>query len=117
MKINSDFHWLVGFLEGEGSFGCYRKNAVSITIGQVQREPLDRALRIFGSGKIYTYQVKNPNAKPLNYLKVVGVDAAGWMMVLYSFMSTRRKEQIKKALSTWKHRKNTQNNSYYLRAA
>ncbi len=51
-------HWAAGFLALEESFGNERAQ-VCVKAAQVQREPLERLLALFG-GKIYACKKKNP---------------------------------------------------------
>ena len=102
-----ELYWAAGFLEGEGSFHAdSRLRAIVITCGQVNREPLERLQKLIG-GSIH---VRKPvrklfaNAQPLSALVVSGTMAAAWAMTLYSLMSEKRKEQIRKALELWRDR-------------
>ena len=89
----TDYAWAAGFLEGEG---CFRKNGGSqcVVVPQVNMEPLVRLQAWFGGriGRTHTREF------PINTWTVTGSRARGVMMTLYSFMSSRRKEQIRRAL-------------------
>lgn len=93
----ADITWAAGFMEGEGSF-------ISRTIGnevratQVNLEPLKKLQILFG-GTI------RPVKRPLGYRwsqcyiwKVCGARARGLAMTLYTFMSSKRKTQLRKML-------------------
>lgn len=98
-----ELYWAAGFLEGEGSFGCYgRLNNYKVECGQVQREPLERLQRIFGGG-IHLKPAKGRHQAIYHWL-AQGGRAASVAMTLWALMSPRRKEQIERALTTWKSR-------------
>ena len=103
-----DLYWAAGFLEGEGWFGWSKqgKGKPVITCSQVQREPLDRLMRIFGSN-IYERKAqtlaKHPLGKgPMWCWQTSGRKAAAIMMTLYSLMSPKRQTQIIESLDKWK---------------
>ena len=94
--------WTAGFLDGEGCFRAiksYRKagkkhgNSHVIMVSQKTRDQLDFLKSLFG-GSIY----HNKNRDIFQWTRG-GPDARGLMMMVYPFMSQRRKEQIKTALS------------------
>jgi len=89
--------WLVGFLEGEGSF-LYTSNSIRISVSQKQLEPLERITSMV-EGR--TYNTKHGN---IYYWCLYGEKAVALMYIVYSFMSPRRKGQIKDAVSKWKAR-------------
>ena len=93
-----DLGWAAGFLEGEGSFhpahGSGAINAV-----QVQREPLDLLLTLFG-GSVRLFKRQRIRDKPTWTWYVSGTRARGVMQTLYPLMSDRRRKQIVKVLRT-----------------
>lgn len=90
-----DIAWAAGFLEGEGCFTW--KDTECIVAPQVQREPLSRLASLFGG------TIRDRHGRGQVEWAVSGSRARGVMMTIYSFMSPRRKEQIKRALSGKKH--------------
>ena len=94
-----DLEWAAGFLEGEGHFrstkGRFGTQQCHAT--QVQREPLERLLRLFG-GVIHGHTKPTTTHQRSWRWWTTGSRARGVMMTLYSLMSTRRKEQIRVAL-------------------
>jgi len=98
MVSTADIHWVAGFLEGEGSFTASHNvhgTAVTISAPQVQREPLERLQRIMG-GHIYR---RGSGIHLWNLTR--GAVVVGWMMTLFSLMSSKRQTQIKTALDVW----------------
>ena len=97
-----ELYWAAGFIEGEGTFSVHgsMKSAVSITVSQVQREPLARLYHHFG-GKIQGPYV---NGKHTPYFRwyLGGVNAVAFCMTLYTLMSRKRKDEIQRVLVGWK---------------
>lgn len=91
-----DFHWTVGFLEGEGSFGFY--GSLRLECWQVQLQPLEKLKAVIG-GAICVRQ-KNRKAA-ISALTLYGSRAERWMVALRPFMSPRRQGQIDRALERY----------------
>jgi len=95
-----DLEWAAGFLEGEGHFRSSRVEAKQIST----TEPLERLLAIFG-GHVETFSMEyrrqqGGKANDGSIWGVGGARARGVMMTLFPLLSTRRKAQIRGAL-TW----------------
>ena len=105
-----DFWWLVGLLEGEGSFGCYGKKTrwprLSIDVYSTDEDVIQSIAAILGTQakvrRAWSIQRRFPNAKPVFVTSLFGSRAVGWMMTLYAFMSHRRKAAITSAIKRWK---------------
>jgi len=111
-----DIYWAAGFLEGEGSFttstGSNRYPVSSAQVRQVQKEPLERLRWIFG-GRISIGHTKKTmvspengkayNCQPIHAWYTHQARARGIMMTVYSLMSPKRQEQIRKVLTLAKH--------------
>lgn len=91
-----DLAWAAGFFEGEGSFDADGR-AGRIGVPQVNREPVERLLRLFG-GTIYQRQPERGNL--INTWMVRGPKARHLMEQVYPLMSQRRQRQIENALLT-----------------
>ena len=108
--------WAAGFLEGEGSFmatkGSRDYSVQVVTAKQNQREPLERLHQIFGGtlkdrvGKEVRFANREKVYRQKNYSVWFchQTRARGIMMTLYSLMSPRRQEQIRKSLVLWTRR-------------
>lgn len=98
MIASVDIGWAAGFLEGEGSFitSVGRVQAV-----QVQRDPLERLVRLFG-GRIIVEAPWRSHEQAVNRWYLGSHDAAALMMTIYCLMSPRRRGQINAVLSRWK---------------
>lgn len=91
-----------GFMEGEGSFS-WKGNPVRgnrsktgthwIAAGQYSIEPLEQLKELFG-GTI----CKRTRPAGFHVWTVTGANARGAMMMLYPFLSSRRKAKIKELL-------------------
>ena len=87
-----DLHWAAGFIEGEGCFSATTTERVRVS--QVNREPIDRLLDLFGG----TTKLEKTQSRPIWCWSVYGARAHGVMMTLYPLMTAKRQEQIRKAL-------------------
>lgn len=94
-----DIRQAAGFLEGEGSF-LY---ASTPKVAGYQKDPeyLVVLQRMFG-GRVHQPQWTSKPEKIVWRWDISGSRAAGAMMTLYQFMSTRRKESIRQALDQWR---------------
>ena len=92
--------WAAGFLEGEG---CFIASGASITVtaSQVQREPLERLQLLFG-GSLRCYT--NNHGTLYHRWDLHGSYAIGVAFTLYTFMSPRRRERIRRMVARWKLR-------------
>lgn len=99
-KLNiADLHWVIGFLEGEGSFS-YRGRDMHASATQVQRWPLEKLIAVLG-GRIY--ETGNTLGR-WHIWDTTGPRAVGIMMSCYSLLSPRRQGQIAKAIANWASR-------------
>ena len=102
MAVNvHELYWAAGFLEGEGSFIGSKKSAFQVTACQVQKQPLERLVKLFG-GTLFWREPGNLRQHAIWRWVRCGKYAAGIMMTLYSLLSPRRQEQAKSALTHWK---------------
>ena len=92
-----DLGWIVAFLEGEGHFGWKPNGAVFISVSQVDPEPLLRLLSLAG-GRIGVSKRTKTGRPPFHRWQANGARARGVMMTVYSFLSLRRRQQIRRAL-------------------
>lgn len=97
-----DLAWAAGFLEGEASFGktttnWNRTSTQRITCRQVNIEPLERLLRMFGG---HFGLIKAPSQKKvgISEWRCTGSRARIVMRLIRSLMTKRRQGQIDLAL-------------------
>lgn len=100
IQIN-DLEWAAGFLEAEGCFHFSKWKHLSVTSGQLQKEPLERLQQLFGGG-IYSSEPKRPGEKLFYRWVAVHARGAGIAMTLYPLLSPKRQTEIHKALGQWK---------------
>jgi hypothetical protein len=87
MITTIDIAWAAGIYEGEGTCN-YRGDTVSIA--QKNRWILDKLQSLFG-GKVHNYLEQN-NA---HYWRIHGPHARGFLLTIFTFMSPRRRKQIR----------------------
>ena len=99
-----DIAWTAGFLEGEGSFHNGLGSTV-VSAVQVNKEPIQRLLELFGgSAKQYNLHGRDNN-KPIWRWSVSGAKGRGLAMTVYVLMSAKRQAQIRHALHPTKYPK------------
>ncbi len=92
----ADIAFAAGFLQGEGSFlgpKMSHNSTEHIAAPQIEVEPLARLQEIFGG----TVGVR-VKGRPVRYWRATGARARGVMMTIYTFMSPKRRAQIRRAL-------------------
>lgn len=96
--------WAAGFYEGEGSV-TFAVRSHRITVTQVQREPLERMLRLLG-GHIYAIKAAETGSEHIRFMSkpswrwiAYGARARGIMMTLYPMLSPNRRAQVRKVLA------------------
>jgi hypothetical protein len=93
-----DIAWAAGFLEGEGSF-TYHGSAV-VTAAQVQKEPIDRLVTLFG-GRMWLRQTRGFSLKPIWVWQPPSRRAVEIMLTVYTLMSPKRQSEIEFAVKRW----------------
>lgn len=91
-----DIAWAAGFYEGEGTCS-YATNSEHVVVNQVEREPLERLLALFG-GSIYVIPVYK-NSKASWRWAAHGPRARGFLLTLYSLLSAKRQAQVRAVLA------------------
>jgi len=94
MKLKAiDLGWVVGFIEGEGSFG-YAGYSPFVSAVQVQRQPIDRLKELCGGN---VGMLKRKIIKGGVYYRwcIYGKKATELIKLIYPLLSPRRKEQAK----------------------
>lgn len=101
-----ELYWAAGFLEGEGCFTMQgrAKTTPLVTASQVELEPLDRLVDLFG-GRIYEQENNKVKGNLFNHWYLGSSVSVQVMMTLYTLMSEKRKKQIEEVLETWKRSK------------
>ena len=85
-----DIAWAAGLYEGEGS--CHPKGRVALTASVAQKDTyvLRRLIALFG-GAIST-------SKGMSSWQVSGARARGFLYTVFTFLSPRRRVQVRRAL-------------------
>lgn len=99
-----DIYWAAGLCEGEASFCKHpaKENSERVQLPQAEdnKEILEKMQKLFG-GSVYIVQKGDNNGYTQNQYRWVinGSRARGFMMTIFSLMSSKRKSQILKAFN------------------
>jgi hypothetical protein len=99
-----DFHWLVGLLEGEGSFMAgipSVPNAPLISVHMTDEDVVERVRRLMDAKKLYATKKQKPHHKQGYRVTVSGRKAVRLMQLMLPYMSARRQGQIARALGSY----------------
>lgn len=94
---------LAWWMEGEGSFLSRSNGRPTMKVNQVNVEPLLEGQSWFG-GWLSSYQQKNPRAQRISHLVWSDKRSVSLAMMIYPFMSQRRKDQISTMISRYRER-------------
>ena len=100
------FFWLVGLLEGEGSFQRSvpsKQNQPCIQLHMTDRDVIERAASLMNVKPTQAYEQKHVDGdyKAHSYVFVRGRYAVDLMTELYPYMSIRRQAQIDSVMDTY----------------
>lgn len=99
---SNDFHWLVGILEGEGTFGVAPPSAPGIPFVRVcmtDRDVVDRVAGLWGRAMI-TLPPKRDGHKVAYATAIKGSPSVVLMDLARPHMGRRRREQIDRAVAS-----------------
>ena len=102
----SDFHWLVGVLEGEGTFlrGAPSKpGAPILRVSMTDRDVVDRVANLFGRA-VVRLRRRKPHHKLPYATTIKGAPAVQVMYAVRPFLGKTRQLQIDLAISSWQSR-------------
>lgn len=90
-----DIAWAAGFIEGEGTLDSRARPVgtlgTRLSVGQVNREPLQRLQEIFG-GSIR--EQAQGRYRPIHIWSVSGARARGAVLTIWRFLSEKRRQQF-----------------------
>lgn len=101
MISTKDIAWLAGLLEGEGHFRLLR-NSPCIQLSMTDRDVIQKAANLLGRSVYGPYRAGRVGEKPVFAVHCWGSKAASWLMTIYVFMGSRRKEAIQRVLEKWR---------------
>ena len=105
-----ELRWVVGILEGEGSFRLIQPMTPAIQVKMTDQDVIQRVGKFLQATASYMETL--PSGKAMYGVKFQGHKAAEWMMIMYTLLGQRRKAQVRKALSAWRsHRQPNPNNT------
>lgn len=97
-----DIAWAAGIYEGEGTSAAKGGNRCSERVVVNQKDPwLCAHLKELFGGSTYHYvrsQRGRKNLEPINTWTINGPRAKGFLLTIYSFLSPRRRLQVRKTL-------------------
>lgn len=96
-----DLFWLVGIYEGEGCVRVPKKkrSELTIQIGMIDKDIVEKIAKLFGNRNIYTR--KRKNRKAFYICQVSGAHAVEVLLALIPFLGVRRKERAKEAIDAY----------------
>lgn len=99
-----EFAWLVGLLEGEGTFSTARTDGHAypvLKVSMCSKDMVVKASRLLGSPRVNRVEPEHEGWSVSYTTAISGSDAAQWMRRLRLFMGHRRTEAIDAALSQY----------------
>lgn len=106
MKDVYNFFWLVGLLEGEGSFlrpSPSKPREPKIDLEMKDRDAVERVAALLGLS--YRTRIRNkPNTSPTYHVRLSGRRAVQLMWRIRPYMTARRQDQIDAAIATFRDR-------------
>ncbi len=106
--------WLAGIIEGEGTMRWTKPapkrddgrhpggQSLDLSIAMTDEDVLRRVAEIAGVGKVFgPYQPKPETRKPIFTYKVSGANAYAVLAAVFSWLHSRRREQVLTAIKSW----------------
>jgi hypothetical protein len=100
----SDLHWLAGLLEGEGTFVPGPPSAPrtpALQVMMVDRDIVERAATLLDSS-VTVVRARREGWRTAYSARVTGPRAVKWMERLRPLMGSRRRDQIDRAVASYK---------------
>jgi hypothetical protein len=99
------FAWLVGLLEGEGTFSINRQSAEigypALILRMTDETVVARAAELIGAPAVWRREPEQEGWSPTFVAAITGHQAATWMRRLRSSMGIRRRAAIDRALAAY----------------
>jgi hypothetical protein len=94
-----DIAWAAGVYEGEGTCAAPRHSRPSLSVLIVQKDIwlLEKLKRLFG-GSVYYRKSYALHLSPCSVWALTGPRARGFAYTIYTYLSPRRRVQLRKAL-------------------
>jgi len=100
-KSAKEIAWVVGLLEGEGSFRWHPDGTAVIVLGMTDRDVVEHFKQVTQTPSVISIDTSSKN-KPMYRVRLFGSLAIQWMLTLYSLLGNRRREQIRNVIAQWK---------------
>ena len=102
-----DIAWLGGLIEGEGCLSVSgrgrmstKKGTASITFASTDKDVVEKVAGML-DGPVRPQKRGKLSKKDIWRVEVTGIRAAQWLMTLYTFFGSRRREKAREVLSVW----------------
>jgi hypothetical protein len=108
-----EFHWLVGILEGEGTFlrgAPSRPGTPILRVSMTDRDVVDRVARLFERA-VVRLRRRKPHHKLPYATAIKGAPATRVMYAVRPFLGKTRQLQIDRAIRSWRPRKGSRHQS------
>lgn len=102
-----EFHWLVGILEGEGTFlrgAPSRPRTPIVRVSMTDSDVVDRVAKLFERATV-RLRHRKPHHKLPYATTIKGAPAVRLMYALKPFLGKGRQQQIDRAIESWKPRR------------
>ncbi len=103
----SDFHWLIGLLEGEGTFLTGPPSNPGLPIVRVSmtdRDVVQRVARLLDRAVVALRPRRQHHKTPFA-ATIKGAPAVDLMLAVHDFMGVKRRTQIQRAIRSWHKRR------------
>jgi len=104
---DKDFYWLIGILEGEGSFikgPPSQPKVPQLCVSMTDEDVIIKVANLLDAKYRKSDRGTDKGWKPSFTTTIRGKKAVDFMLKIEPYMSKRRKEQINKAVSCWSPR-------------
>jgi len=103
----SDFHWLIGLLEGEGTFLAGPPSNPGLPIVRVSmtdHDVVQRVARLLDRA-VVALRARRQHHKTPFAATIKGAPAVDLMLAVHDFISVKRRTQIERAIRSWHKRR------------
>ena len=100
---DKDFYWLVGILEGEGSFlkATSSMRTCKIVVAMTDKDVIEKVSKLFGGTAISEIDRKPGKWKICYRCSICGRKAVDLAKSIFPYMGIRRQDQITKMINSW----------------
>jgi hypothetical protein len=98
-----DIAWVAGIVEGEGTIGLVgaTKKYPRISVDMTDKDIVHR-LGVLWNVPVSSYAPRKNGTKPYYKVQLFNQRAIEWLLTLYTFLGTRRREKGRAVLTYWR---------------